>query len=147
MDARLEQIFREETRRALGGERVTAEHLMQAISDFPATATPEEAALFCEFIRGLASGMAAASPPAAPEAPSALLGSPATPFVSRAEREARDTSVSPPTDALRPAPAPFRVPYPAPASRPRAIPPPEPPAAPESEPDDIEDFTDSATAS
>lgn len=144
MDARLEQIFREETRRALGGERMTAERLMQAIIDFPATAPPEELAVFAYGIQRLAAGMASVLP-AVPEATAPTPGSPATPFVLRAERGARDTSVSPPTDALRPAPAPFRVPYPAPASRPRAVAP-EPPAAPDPEPDDIEDFTDFATA-
>lgn len=148
MDARLEQIFREETRRSLGGERMTAERLMQAISDFPATATPGEAALFGEFVRGLSSGMAGTAPPAAPGTPAVPLGRPATPFVSRAEREARDTPVSPPTDAPRPAPAPFRVTYPAPAPRPRAVPtvPVEAPG-PDPPSDDIEDFTDSATGS
>jgi hypothetical protein len=151
MDARLEQIFREETRRALGGERMTAERLMQAIIDFPATAPPEELAIFAQGIQALAVGMAAVQPATLPEAPETLfspLNSPATLFVPRAEREARDTPVSPPTDALRPVPAPFRVSYPAPAPRPRAVPP-EPAEAPEPDPpaDDIEDFTDSATGS
>lgn len=147
MDARLEQIFREETRRSLGVERMTATSLMQAIIDFSATAPIEELTVFAQGIQALATGMAAVAPPAAPEALSSPLGSPATLFVPRAEREARDTSVPPPTAAPRLAPAPFRVSYPAPAPRPRAVPPPELPAAPDPEPDDIEDFTDSATAS
>lgn len=160
MDARLEMIFREETRHALGGERMTAERLMQAIIDFPATATPEELAIFAYGIQQLAAGMAAAAAPvqttpeeakaAVSEAVAALTAfrqESATPLIPRADHEARDTSVPPPTDAPRPAATPFRVTYPAPATRPHAAPlaPAEAPE-PDSPADDIEDFTASATA-
>jgi hypothetical protein len=161
MDARLETIFREETRRALGGERMTAERLMQLIIDFPATAPPEELAVFAYGIQQLAAGMARTAAPVQTtpeEATAAVSGAvaaltafrqePATPLVPRADREARDTSGPPPPGAPRPAAAPFRVTYPAPATRPRAVAPPlaeatelDPPS------DDIEDFTASATAS
>ena len=100
MDARLEQIFRDEARHALGAERMTAERLMRAIAEFPLTATPEEAAIFAQFVKGLASG----------------LGEAATPPVPMAPPVAQIPLPVPPPGAQR-----FRVPYPAPA-RPRAVP-------------------------
>src|ERR1017187_2148377 len=97
MDARLEQIFRDEARHALGAERMTAERLMRAIAEFPLSATPEEAAIFAQFVKGLASG----------------LGEPATSPVPKVEPVAQ-------IPLPVPSPAVQRVPYPAPV-RPRAV--------------------------
>lgn len=121
MDARFDQIFREEARRAMG-ERMTAERLIQTIVEFPATATPQEVGLLAAFISGVASRLPA------PEATAEAV-----------EPVASPPPVAVPVAAQRPSPAPFRVSYPAPA-RPRAV---EPP--PEPDPDDIEDFTAAAT--
>jgi hypothetical protein len=169
MDPRLEAIFREETRRALGGERMTAERLMQTIIDFSATAPPEELAVFAYGIQRIAAGMAKGSAPASahettPEAATAAVSEAVVALAAfRSEKAAQEAPGSPTavpsTDApvavvgpdgapRRAAAAPFRVTYPARATMPRAVPP-APAEAPGPDPpsDDIEDFTASATAS
>jgi len=155
----LEEVFREEARRALGVERVTLEQLVRTIADFLAGATPEEAAAFGQLVRGMAGSGEPASPAASPES-AAVSEAVAALDAFRKEKIAQDaprdaigqvapavpSPPAPPATAPRRATAaPFRVSYPAPVSGPRAVASPDPPE-PDPSPDDIEDFTEPASA-
>jgi hypothetical protein len=161
-EPRLEQIFREETRRALGADRVTVERLIETIADFVTAATPEETAVLARFLRGLASVVAAQASVTQPTpletAKSAVSAAMAATEAFRKEKAAHVAPGSPtaavapttppPADAPQPAPRvpavrPFRVTYPPSDSRPRVVAPPKLTTAPGHalQTDDIEDFT------
>ena len=98
MEPRLESIFREETRRALGaGVPSTAGELVETVSAFLRTADPLEAQAFVGFLRGVLEG--AAPPPEAPaqalEALEALRPAPPPPAPLKAPRAFRMTFPAP----------------------------------------------------
>jgi hypothetical protein len=141
MDARIEAIFREESRRALGGERMTLERLIREISEFPTTAPPEESVLLLGFLRGVVASVASTGPEAAiPIAQRTVSGAQKALVDFRTAKEAALTPEGAPVPVAatvppqRPAATRFSVPY-----GPRAVPRPAP--APEFPADDIEDFT------
>jgi len=134
MDPRIEAIFREESRRALGGERMTLERLIREISEFPTTAPPEESVLLLGFLRGVVASVASTGPEAAIPIAQRTVSEAQKALVDfRTAKEAALTPEGAPVP-VRPTALRFSVPY-----GPRAVPRPAP--APEFPADDIEDFT------
>jgi hypothetical protein len=133
MDARIEAIFREESRRALGGERMTLERLIREISEFPTTAPPEESVLLLGFLRGVVASVASTGPEAATSTARTVSEAQKALVDFRTANEAALTPEGAPVP-VRPTALRFSVPY-GPRAVPRPAPAPEPPA------DDIEDFT------
>lgn len=137
MTPRLETIFREEVRRALGVEASAAAPanalaLAEAVGDFLKTAPLEERQTFVAFLRGLFEAVQA--PPAPVQA-----------SLEGLEDFRPSPAIAPARPAPRATPRAFRLTFPAPARAERVAPPKPAPEAPPTG-DDVDNFAAASAA-